>query len=149
MSTSHVINDPTIVAEVTAAFEAYERALVDNDIDTMNVLFWDAPETVRYGIAEIQYGGEEIRAWRESCVPVPASRRRHRTVVTSFGRDYATVSTTFTSDATPLVGRQMQSWARLGTHGAPFGGWIVVAAHVSLIDAPDVTDVEAAYGKRG
>ncbi|MGF6937917.1 hypothetical protein OKW41_007079 [Paraburkholderia sp. UCT70] len=149
MTTSPVINDPAIVAEVTAVFEAYERALVDNDIGTMNVLFWDAPETVRYGIAEIQHGGEEIRAWRESCVPVPASRRRHRTVVTTFGRDYATVSTTFTSDATPLVGRQMQSWARLGAHDAPFAGWIVVAAHVSLIKAPDVPDVQAAHGKRG
>lgn len=140
------INQPDIVAEVTAAFESYERALVDNDIGTMNVLFWNAPETVRYGIAEIQHGGETIRAWRESCTPVPASRRRHRTVVTTFGHDYATVSTEFTSAATPLVGRQMQTWARLGARDARFGGWTIVAAHVSLIDAPDAL---AAYGRRG
>ncbi|WP_322015791.1 oxalurate catabolism protein HpxZ [Paraburkholderia sp. J12] len=132
-----MMNDPAIVAEVTAAFEAYERALIDNDVAAMNVLFWDAPETVRYGIAEIQHGGEAIRAWRETCSPVPKSRRRHRTVVTAFGRDYATVSTEFTSDATPLLGRQMQTWVRLGSAEAPFGGWIIVAAHVSLIEAPD------------
>lgn len=130
------LNRPEVVAQVAAAFEAYERALVDNDVATMNALFWDAPETVRYGIAEIQHGGAAIRAWRETCAPVPRSRRLHRTVVTTFGADFAIVSTGFTSDATPLTGRQMQTWARLGAADGPFGGWIVVAAHVSLIETP-------------
>ena len=126
------INLPEVVAEVRAAFVEYERALVANDIETMNALFWEAPETVRYGIAEIQHGGEVIRQWRETCAPVPPSRTLHQTVVTTFGRDFATVSTQFTSDATPLIGRQMQSWARLG----PAGGFTIVAAHVSLIPEP-------------
>jgi ketosteroid isomerase-like protein len=129
------LNRHEIVAQVEAAFEAYERALVDNDIATMNALFWDAPETVRYGIAEIQHGGEAIRHWRQTCVPVPRSRRLHRTVVTTFGLDFATVSTEFTSDATPLTGRQMQSWARVGDTRDAFGGWMIVAAHVSLIES--------------
>ncbi|WP_429525236.1 oxalurate catabolism protein HpxZ [Paraburkholderia youngii] len=128
------VNRPEIVAQVAAAFEAYERALVDNDVETMNVLFWDAPATVRYGIAEIQHGGDAIRRWRETCVPVPRSRRLHRTVVTTFGGDYATVSTEFTSDTTPLTGRQMQTWARLHEVNDRFGGWMIVAAHVSLIE---------------
>jgi len=128
------VNRPEIVAQVEAAFKAYERALVENDIVTMNALFWNAPETVRYGIAEIQHGGDAIRRWREHCVPVPATRRLHRTVVTSFGLDCATVSTEFTSDATPLIGRQMQTWARLGDANEAFGGWAIVAAHVSLIE---------------
>ncbi|CAD6519908.1 hypothetical protein LMG27952_01219 [Paraburkholderia hiiakae] len=128
------VNRAEVVAQVAAAFEAYERALVDNDIETMNALFWDAPETVRYGIAEIQHGGEAIRRWRETCVAVPRSRRLHRTVVTTFGADYATVSTEFTSDATPLTGRQMQTWARLLKPDDAFGGWMIVAAHVSLIE---------------
>jgi len=127
MSATPVINDPAIVAEVTAAFVAYEDALVANDVDTMNVLFWNAPETVRYGIAEIQHGGDAIRAWRESCAPVPLSRKRHRTVVTTFDTNYATVSTEFTSDTTRLVGRQMQTWVRFPQ------GWRVTAAHVSVI----------------
>jgi hypothetical protein len=126
------INLPEVIAEVCAAFVEYERALVANDIETMNALFWDAPETVRYGIAEIQHGGEGIRQWRETCEPVPASRTLHRTVITAFGRDFATVSTEFTSDATPLTGRQMQTWARLG----PAERWKIVAAHVSLIPKP-------------
>ncbi|EEA02168.1 conserved hypothetical protein [Burkholderia sp. H160] len=128
------VNRPEIVAQVAAAFEAYERALVDNDVETMNALFWDAPVTVRYGIAEIQHGGDAIRRWREACVPVPRSRRLHRTVVTTFGGDYATVSTEFTSDTTPLTGRQMQTWARLHEANDRFGGWMIVAAHVSLIE---------------
>ncbi|MEM5298845.1 oxalurate catabolism protein HpxZ [Burkholderia sp. JPY481] len=128
------VNRPEIVAQVAAAFEAYERALVDNDVETMNALFWDAPVTVRYGIAEIQHGGDAIRRWRQTCVPVPRSRRLHRTVVTTFGGDYATVSTEFTSDTTPLTGRQMQTWARLNEANDRFGGWMIVAAHVSLIE---------------
>jgi hypothetical protein len=140
------LNRPEVVAEVSAAFEEYERALVANDTQAMNALFWHAPETVRYGIAEIQHGGEAIRLWRESCAPVPKSRRLQRTVITTFGLDLATVSTEFTSGATALLGRQMQTWARLsgpaeaaeaagGPHGR-YGGWKIVAAHVSLIEAP-------------
>ena len=128
------VNRPEIVEQVAAVFEAYERALVDNDVETMNALFWDAPETVRYGIAEIQHGGDAIRIWRETTEPVPRSRRLRRTVVTTFGADYATVSTEFTSDATPLTGRQMQTWARLHDAADAFGGWTIVAAHVSLIE---------------
>lgn len=74
------INQPEVVAQVQAAFVEYERALVDNDVAAMNALFWHTPETVRYGIAEIQHGGEAIRAWRERCDPVPKSRKLHRTV---------------------------------------------------------------------
>jgi len=54
-------------------------------------------------------------------------------VVTSFGSDYATVSTEFTSDATALLGRQMQTWARVGAAAEAHQGWKIVAAHVSLI----------------
>ena len=49
------VNKPEIVAEVAAAFEEYERALVMNDVEAMNALFWDTPETVRDGIAEVQH----------------------------------------------------------------------------------------------
>lgn len=130
------VNKPEIVAEVSAAFVEYERALVDHDVEAMNALFWHTPETVRYGIAEVQHGGEAIRAWRAACAPVPPSRRLHRTVVTTFGNDYATVSTEFTSDATLLLGRQMQTWARLEPAARAHQGWKIVAAHVSLIVMP-------------
>ena len=57
------INIPEIVAEVTAAWERYNRALNDNDVATLNELFWQSPLTVRYGYAENLYGHEAIAEW--------------------------------------------------------------------------------------
>ena len=122
------INRPDVVAEVTAAFVRYERALVERDFDTLDEQFWDGAEVVRFGIAENQYGPEVIGAWRRVAPVIHPSRRLANTVVTTFGTDFATVSTEFRSDVQPgLVGRQMQTWARFP------GGWRVVAAHVSTI----------------
>lgn len=122
------INRPAVVAEVTAAFARYERALVERDFDTLDEQFWDGAEVVRFGIAENQYGPEVIGAWRRLAPVIHPSRRLANTVVTTFGADFATVSTEFRSDVQPgLVGRQMQSWVRFP------GGWRVVAAHVSTI----------------
>jgi hypothetical protein len=54
-----------------------------------------------------------------------------RTVITTFGDQFATVSTLFRREGiTGKVGRQMQSWVRMPD------GWRVVAAHVSIIDEP-------------
>ncbi len=122
------INRPEVVAAVTAAFVRYERALVERDFDTLDEQFWDGAEVVRYGIAENQYGPEVIGAWRRVAPVIHPSRRLANTVVTTFGTEFATVSTEFRSDVQPgLVGRQMQSWVRFP------GGWRVVAAHVSTI----------------
>ncbi len=125
------INIPEVVAEVSAAFERYEAALVTNDVTTLNELFWNDPRTIRYGIGENLYGYEEIQGFRAARSPVGLERRRSRTVITTYGRDFATASTLFYRDTAPgKVGRQMQTWARLPE------SWRVVAAHVSVIDAP-------------
>ncbi len=122
------INLPEIVAEVAAAFARYEAALVSNDVATLNALFWDSPQTVRYGIGENLYGAGEIRAFRGGRSQAGLARTLQRTVITTYGRDHATASTLFTRDTTPdKVGRQMQTWVRMAE------GWRVVAAHVSLI----------------
>ena len=124
------INDPEVIAEVETAFARYERALVTNDVDTLTGLFWESPLTIRYGIAEILYGSEEIAAFRAARSPAGLARRLSRTVITTYGDDFATASTLFHRDTAPgKVGRQMQSWARLPE------GWRIVAAHVSQIDA--------------
>lgn len=122
------INRPQVLAEVTAAFERYERALVERDLQTMDEQFWDGDEVVRFGIAENQYGPDVIRAWRRVAPVIHPSRRLSNTVVTTFGTDFATVSTVFRSDVQPgLLGRQMQTWVRFPD------GWRIVAAHVSTI----------------
>jgi hypothetical protein len=122
------INIPEVVAEVEAAFARYEKALVNNDVAVLEGLFWDDDHTIRYGIGENLYSMEEIRAFRRARSPVGLMRRLERTVITTFGRDFATASTLFRRDSAPgQVGRQMQSWVRLPE------GWRVVAAHVSTI----------------
>jgi hypothetical protein len=124
------INLPEVRAEVEAAFARYETALVSNDVATLSALFWHNTRTIRYGIAENLYGSEEIAAFRAARSPVGLARRISRTVITTYGRDFATASTLFVRDTVPgKIGRQMQTWARMPE------GWRIVAAHVSLIDA--------------
>jgi hypothetical protein len=125
------INLPEVVAAVEAAFTRYEAALVSNDVATLDSLFHAAPQTIRYGMAENLYGYDKIQAFRAARSPAGLARRLSRTVITTYGTDTATVSTLFHRDSTPTrIGRQMQTWIRF-PHG-----WRIVAAHVSLIDAP-------------
>lgn len=125
------INIPEVVAEVTAAFDRYERALVTNDVAVLDELFWDSPHTLRYGAAEILHGYAEIKAFRAARPAAGLDRTLLRTVITTYGRDFATANTTFSRPGVDKVGRQSQSWVRM-----PGQGWRVVAAHVSLIAPP-------------
>ncbi len=125
------VNLPDVLAEVEAAFARYERALVANDLAVLDELFWADPRTVRYGVGEVLYGIEAIRAFRGARPAQGLARTLERTAITTFGRDFATASTLFTrEDAPGKLGRQQQSWARMPP------GWRIVAAHVSLIPAP-------------
>jgi 1-carboxybiuret hydrolase subunit AtzH-like protein len=125
------IDLPAVKAEVEAAFASYEKALMANDVDALQALFWNNPRTIRYGIGENLYGYDEIGAFRAARSPVGLARTTSRTVITTYGQDFATASTLFHRATAPnKVGRQMQTWARTPV------GWRVVAAHVSLIDAP-------------
>jgi hypothetical protein len=126
MIPSSTINQPEVVASVTAAFEDYERALLANELDTLDDYFWESPRTVRFGLAENLYGSQAIADYRRVCQPVGPGRRLYDTVITTFGEDFATVSTQFSDGVTTRVGRQMQTWLRLDGH------WKVVAAHVSI-----------------
>src|SRR5262245_31794744 len=122
------IDIPEVVAEVSAAFERYEQALVSNDVETLNALFRADGRTIRYGVAENLYGHDEIKSFRAARSPIGLARTRSRTVITTFGRDFAVASTLFERATMPgKVGRQMQTWVRFAE------GWRVVAAHVSVI----------------
>ena len=121
------INLPEVLAEMTAVFARYEDALVNNRIDVLDELFWDSPQTVRYGAAENLVGIEAIRAFRAARPAAGLARRLSNTVITTDGRDAATTMTEFHRDGSALVGRQSQTWIRTTD------GWRVVAAHVSLV----------------
>ncbi len=125
------IDLPEVVAEVKAAFDRYEKALGENDVDTLDSIFRDDPRTIRYGMAEILYGHDEIAAFRSARSPAGLARTIWRTVITTYGRDFAVASTLFRRESMGAkVGRQMQTWVRFPD------GWHVVAAHVSAIDPP-------------
>jgi hypothetical protein len=122
---------PEVLAEVTAQFERYERALVANDVAVLDELFRRDDRTLRYGIGENLYGYGAITAFRAARSPAGLMRRTDRTVITTYGRDAAVASTLFYRDSAPgRVGRQMQTWVRFPQ------GWKIVAAHVSIIDEP-------------
>ena len=128
------IDLPEVVAEVRREFERYEKALMTNDVAVLDAIFRDDPRTIRYGVAENLYGHDEIAAFRGARSPVGLARTISRTVITTYGRDFAVASTLFHRTSTPgKVGRQMQTWVRFPD------GWHVVAAHVSAIDAPKET----------
>ncbi|RST85402.1 oxalurate catabolism protein HpxZ [Aquibium carbonis] len=121
-----IVNDPHTLAEATAIFEAYETALLANDNATLEAMFLPSDQTIRYGVAEVQHGFEEIRAFRKA--QAPFERTLSRTVITTYGKDFAIASTLFHRDDFPgEVGRQMQSWVRTAD------GWKVAAAHVSMM----------------
>jgi hypothetical protein len=124
------INIPSVVVQLISAFEAYEQALVANDVAALTELFWDSDRTVRFGGGENLFGAAEIAAFREGRAAVDLDRDLARTVITTFGHEFGTASTLFRRRSTGKTGRQMQSWARLD------GQWRIVAAHVSLLDFP-------------
>jgi hypothetical protein len=121
--------------EVEAAFAEYERALVANDVATLDRLFLDRPTTIRFGAGENLYGFAEIAAFRAARSPAGLARRLDRTVITTYGRDVAVASTLFRRDSIPgKLGRQMQTWLRTPK------GWRIAAAHVSFIDEPQPSE---------
>jgi 1-carboxybiuret hydrolase subunit AtzH-like protein len=125
------IDLPDVLAEVRAAFERYERALVSNDVDTLDRLFHADARTIRFGGGENLYGYAEIAAFRAGRSAHGLARELSRTVITTYGREFATASTLFHRSSAPgKIGRQMQTWVKFGDD------WKVVAAHVSVIDTP-------------
>jgi hypothetical protein len=121
------IDIPDVVAEVAAHFARYEQALVANDVATLNELFWASPLTIRYGIGENLYGHEAISSYRGTRPAHGLARVVGRSVITTFGRDFATASIEFARSG--RNGRQMQIWVRMPQ------GWRIVAAHVSYMDS--------------
>lgn len=121
------INLPDVLAEVTAQFERYEKALIGNDVAVLDELFWNSPHTLRYGATENLYGYVAIQAFRAGRPAQGLERSLLKTVITTYGSDMATVNVEFQRDGSARTGRQSQTWLRTPD------GWRVVAAHVSLL----------------
>jgi len=121
------INRPDVLREMREVFARYEQALVGNDTETLDALFWHSDAVVRYGATENLVGIEAIRAFRAARSSVGLARTLDRTMITTFGTDFATAMTEFRREGNDRIGRQGQTWVRFAE------GWRIVAAHVSLI----------------
>jgi hypothetical protein len=120
------INNPAVLADVTASFKRYQDAIIANEIDVLNELFWNNARTIRYGTGENLYGHDEIAGFRAARNPAGVARTVGKTVVTTYGSDCATTNIEFTRSG--RQGRQSQTWVRMPE------GWRIVAAHVSYMD---------------
>lgn len=124
------VNIPEVVEEVRALFERYEQALIDKDVEVLDATFWNSPLTIRYAIHENGYGFDEIHAHRVRRPPGPGIKlKRRQLVITTLGRDFATVNLEFDMRGREMPGRQSQTWVRF-----PDVGWKVVSAHVSVTE---------------
>ncbi len=121
------LDRPETVAAVRRAFEDYEQALVDNDVERLNDAFWSSEATVRFGVADHQVGASAIAAWRRLQGPLPPGRMLEDTRITTFGDSFGVVTTLFVYPGVDRLGRQSQTWVRLAE------GWRIVSAHVSEI----------------
>lgn len=121
------INRPEVLAELTLAFERYERALVANDVAVLDELFWDSEHTLRYGVGENLYGYDTIKAFRACRSPNGLAREVLRTQITTYGDSFATTHIEFMREGGSRPGRQTQTWMKTPE------GWRVVSAHVSLM----------------
>lgn len=124
-----LINDPETIAELSAIYPQYETALVTNDIETMQRLFWASPHVVRFGVTENLHGIDEIEAFRAARPAANLARAITRIDITTFGKDFGCVHIEFEREKDGRItrGRQSQTWVRMED------GWRVVGAHVSLL----------------
>lgn len=121
------VNLPDVVAEVRAVFDRYEAALTANDVPVLEELFWNAPETTRYGVGENLYGWAEISAFRRARRTGAFRRALSRTVITTYGTDFATANTEYQREGHDRPGRETKTLVRFD------GRWRIVSAHVSLL----------------
>jgi hypothetical protein len=123
------IDDESVSAEIAALLATYETALGENDIETLDAMFWDSPKIVRFGVGENLYGSAQVAQFRRDRTGGSPPRTVRRIAITTFGQDAAVAHVEFVRKGTQVVGRQSQTWMRLAE------GWRIVSAHVSLMGA--------------
>ena len=126
--TDLAIDNPIVLAEVQSAFAAYEAALMANDLDALDALFWHSPLTVRIGPGQNLYGIDAIRSFRANRPGGSPQRELLNVKITTFGSDLAIAIAEFQRDGAATSGRQSQTWVRFAAVG-----WRVVSAHVSML----------------
>lgn len=126
------INNPEVIATLRACHDVYEKALIQNDADTLVSLFWNSPHAIRLGVTENLHGSDEIRAFRQARPKINLDREIQRLDIMSFGDSAGIVNLEFMRpmNGVERFGRQTQFWFRFAE------GWRIVSAHVSLLPIP-------------
>ncbi len=119
------IDNPPVVAEITEILDRYDRAIATNDLDALDNMFWRSDKALRYGPNGSLYGHAAISAFRRGRNIKGIGRTRGRTVITTFGQDFATANAEYSRPGLHGTSRQSQTWVRMPE------GWRIVAAHVS------------------
>lgn len=131
------LNASAVVDEITSLHDAYERALVANDVEALVQFFWNSPHVVRFGISEHLYGADAIASYRQGHTPSFTDRKLVRRTIVTFGSEMASVmcELSLTVHGQPRQSRQSQTWVKF-----PDLGWKIVSAHVSnaLIRPPEL-----------
>ena len=122
------VNSDYALAELNAAFDRYEDALIHNKVDVLDELFWDNKLTLRFGAKENLFGTDQIKAFRASRPSVGLSREVVARHIVTFGAAMGVANITFKRSGEPRIGRQSQTWVKFAQ------GWRVVSAHVSWMD---------------
>jgi len=121
------VNIPGVVGEVTEAFNSYEKALTENNVEMINHLFWNDIKTLRYGPNGTLISHEVLTNFRRNRPTDDVQRVLKNTSIVTFRRDYAVANTEANYKDISGTGRQSQTWVRTAE------GWKIVSAHVSFL----------------
>ncbi len=124
------VNLPEVVAEITKIFHEYEQALMTNDVEKLNQYFWQDERVTRYGIADRQFGINELIAYRQATPAPDFTRILENLRVITVDESTAICQVEFVRSDTTLRGFQTQTWIKME------GVWRIVSAHVSMIPFP-------------
>lgn len=124
------VNLPEVVAEITKIFYEYEQALMTNHVENLNQYFWQDERVTRYGIADRQFGINELIAYRQATPAPDFTRILENLRVITVDESMAICQVEFVRNDITLRGFQTQTWIKME------GVWRIVSAHVSMIPFP-------------
>ena len=124
------INLPDVKAEVEAAFAKYEAALMSNDVDALQSLFWNSNLTIRYGIGE-----KSLRLPGNRCISRRSFAARPRAHHFAHRHHHLRPRLCHRLDLVSSADSPGQGRPPDADLGPDADGWRVVAAHVSVIEA--------------
>ncbi len=120
---AHLVGADTVPAGLLEAFEAYERAIIANDLDALDAAFASGDATMRGDAAGLLVGHDAISAFRGVRGGVPA-----RTIERIEYRELAPDVALLVSVSRYVgggTGLQTQVWQRFDDR------WLITAAHVT------------------